>query len=47
MGTTFFISRTFPRAQMGETVWPIWPFFGAAVGVLLAIRDVPALTLRF
>jgi len=47
VGTTLFISSKIACAQMGETVGAMWPFFGVAVAVLLAISYVPALTLRF
>ncbi|MFL1464308.1 TRAP transporter large permease subunit [Roseococcus sp. DSY-14] len=47
VGTTLFISSTLARAQMGETVRALWPFFAVAVAVLLLISYVPALTLRF
>ncbi len=46
-GTTLFISSTIAGAGMGETVRALWPFFFVALGVLLAISYVPALTLTF
>lgn len=47
VGTTLFISSTIARAQMGDTVKAMWPFFGVAMAVLFAISYIPALTLRF
>ena len=47
VGTTLFISSTIAGAGMGETVRALWPFFFVAIGVLLAISYVPALTLTF
>jgi tripartite ATP-independent transporter DctM subunit len=47
VGTTLFISSTIAGATMGETVKALWPFFFVAMGVLLAISYIPALTLRF
>ncbi len=47
VGTTLFISSTIAGATMSETVKALWPFFGVAVAVLLAISYVPVLTLRF
>jgi len=47
VGTTLFISSTIARAQMGETVKAMWPFFFVALGVLFAISYIPALTIRF
>jgi tripartite ATP-independent transporter DctM subunit len=47
VGTTLFISSTIAGSTMSETVKALWPFFFVAIGVLLAISYVPALTIRF
>lgn len=47
VGTTLFISTTIAKAGMGETVRALGPFFAVAIGVLLAVSYVPAMTIRF
>jgi tripartite ATP-independent transporter DctM subunit len=47
VGTTLFISTTIARASMAETTRELWPFFGVAIALLMAISYVPALTIRF
>jgi tripartite ATP-independent transporter DctM subunit len=47
VGTTLFISSSIAGSSMGETVRALWPFFFVAIGLLLAISYVPALTIRF
>ena len=32
---------------MAETTRALWPFFGVAIALLLAVSYVPALTIRF
>jgi tripartite ATP-independent transporter DctM subunit len=46
VGTTLFISTTIARASMAETTRELWPFFGVAIVLLMAISYVPALTIR-
>ena len=47
VGTTLFISSTIAGSTMAETTRALWPFFGVAIALLLAISYVPALTIRF
>ena len=47
VGTTLFISTAIAKAGMGETVRALGPFFAVAIGVLLAVSYLPALTIRF
>jgi tripartite ATP-independent transporter DctM subunit len=47
VGTTLFISSTIAGSTMGETTRALWPFFGVAIALLLAVSYVPALTIRF
>jgi tripartite ATP-independent transporter DctM subunit len=47
VGTTLFISSTIAGSTMGETTKALWPFFFVAIGLLVAISYVPALTIRF
>ncbi|MCG7360788.1 TRAP transporter large permease subunit [Pseudoroseomonas ludipueritiae] len=47
VGTTLFISSSIAGSSMGETVRALWPFFFVAIGLLLAVSYVPALTIRF
>ncbi|SFC18473.1 TRAP transporter large permease [Tropicimonas isoalkanivorans] len=44
-GTTLFISTAIARCRIGETVRALLPFYLVALGVLLLISFVPALTL--
>jgi hypothetical protein len=32
---------------MGQTVRELWPYFGVAIALLLAVSYIPALTIRF
>ena len=34
-------------STMAETTRALWPFFGVAIALLLAVSYVPALTIRF
>lgn len=45
VGTTLFISTAIARCRIGETVRALLPFYLVALGVLLLISFVPALTL--
>ncbi len=45
IGTTLFISSSIARASLGETTRELWPFFGVAMLVLLAVSYIPALTI--
>src|SRR5688572_16727519 len=47
VGTTLFISTTIAGSTMAETTKALWPFFGVAIALLLAVSYVPALTIRF
>lgn len=47
VGTTLFISSSIAGSSMSDTVKALWPFFWVAIGVLVAISYIPALTLRF
>jgi TRAP-type C4-dicarboxylate transport system permease large subunit len=47
VGTTLFISTTIAGSTMAETTKALWPFFGVAIALLLAVSYVPALTVRF
>ena len=47
VGTTLFISSTIAGSSMSETTKALWPFFGLAIALLLAISYIPALTIRF
>ena len=44
VGTTLFISTTIAGSTMAETTRALWPFFGVAIALLLAVSYVPALT---
>lgn len=46
VGTTLFISSAIARSSLSETTRELWPFFVVAIGVLLAISYIPALTLK-
>lgn len=45
IGTTLFISSSIAKTTLGETTRELWPFFGVALIVLLAITYIPALTI--
>ncbi|MBY3596767.1 TRAP transporter large permease subunit [Rhizobium bangladeshense] len=45
IGTTLFISSSIAKAPLGTTTSELWPYFGMAMLVLLAISFVPALTI--
>ncbi|WP_107676485.1 TRAP transporter large permease subunit [Agrobacterium sp. LAD9] len=44
IGTTLFISSSIARAPLGATTRELWPFFGMAMLLLLAVSFIPALT---
>lgn len=45
IGTTLFISSAIAQAGLGETTRELWPFFGVAMLLLLAVSYIPALTI--
>lgn len=45
IGTTLFISTSIAKTTLGETTRELWPFFGVAMLVLLAMSYIPALTI--
>ncbi|AGS25944.1 TRAP dicarboxylate transporter permease protein DctM subunit (plasmid) [Rhizobium etli] len=45
IGTTLFISSSIAKAPLGTTTSELWPYFGMAVLLLLAVSFVPALTI--
>ena len=45
VGTTLFISTSIAKCSLDETTRELWPFFFAAVLLLLAVTYIPALTL--
>ena len=45
IGTTLFISSSIARASLVETIREIWPFFGVAILILLAVSYIRALTI--
>lgn len=45
IGTTLFISSSIAKSSLAETTHELWPFFGVALLVLLAVSYIPALTL--
>ncbi|MGP4727562.1 TRAP transporter large permease subunit [Agrobacterium deltaense] len=45
IGTTLFISSSIAKAPLGTTTRELWPFFGMAMLLLLAVSFVPALTI--
>jgi len=45
VGTTLFISTSIAKCTLDETTRELWPFFFAAVLLLLAVTYIPALTL--
>jgi tripartite ATP-independent transporter DctM subunit len=47
VGTTLFISSSIAGSSMSATVRELWPYFWVAIGLLVAISYIPALTIRF
>ncbi|OWV65457.1 hypothetical protein ATY76_19685 [Rhizobium sp. R339] len=45
IGTTLFISSSIAKAPLGTTTSELWPYFGMAMLLLLAVSFVPALTI--
>ena len=45
IGTTLFISSSIAGSSLGETTRELWPFFGMAILLLIAISYIPALTI--
>ncbi|PDT07957.1 TRAP transporter large permease subunit [Rhizobium sp. M1] len=45
IGTTLFISSSIAKAPLSTTTNELWPFFGMAMLLLLAVSFVPALTI--
>jgi tripartite ATP-independent transporter DctM subunit len=45
IGTTLFISASIAKSTLNETTKELWPFFGVAMLVLLAVSYIPALTI--
>ncbi|RUM08840.1 TRAP transporter large permease subunit [Rhizobium chutanense] len=45
IGTTLFISSSIAKAPLGMTTNELWPYFGMAMLLLLAVSFVPALTI--
>lgn len=45
IGTTLFISSSIARAPLGATTRELWPFFGMAMLLLMAVSFIPALTI--
>ncbi|MBX5154057.1 TRAP transporter large permease subunit [Rhizobium lentis] len=45
IGTTLFISSSIAKAPLGTTTNELWPYFGMAMLLLLAVSFVPALTI--
>lgn len=46
VGTTLFISASIARTTIVQTTKELWPFYLAALAVLLAFSYIPALTLK-
>lgn len=46
VGTTLFISASIARTTIVQTTRELWPFYLAAIAILLAFSYIPALTLR-
>lgn len=44
IGTPLFISSSIAKAPLGATTNELWPYFGMAMLLLLAVSFVPALT---
>ncbi|WP_035201166.1 TRAP transporter large permease subunit [Agrobacterium tumefaciens] len=45
IGTTLFISSSIAKAPLGATTRELWPFFGMAMLLLMAVSFIPALTI--
>jgi tripartite ATP-independent transporter DctM subunit len=45
IGTTLFISSSIAKSPLGATTRELWPFFGMAMLLLLAVSFIPALTI--
>ncbi|KKX25683.1 TRAP transporter large permease subunit [Rhizobium sp. LC145] len=45
IGTTLFISSSIAKAPLGTTTKELWPYFGMAMLLLLAVSFIPALTI--
>ncbi|MPR07550.1 TRAP transporter large permease [Microvirga tunisiensis] len=45
IGTTLFISSSITRSSLADTTRELWPYFGVAMLVLLAVSYIPALTI--
>ncbi|KLK94518.1 membrane protein [Microvirga vignae] len=45
IGTTLFISSSIARSSLADTTRELWPFFGVAMLVLLAVSYIPGLTI--
>ena len=45
IGTTLFISSSIAKTTLAETTKELWPFFGVAMILLIAVTYIPALTL--
>ncbi|TCM76688.1 TRAP transporter large permease subunit [Rhizobium sp. BK068] len=45
IGTTLFISSSIAKAPLGTTTNELWPYFGMAMLLLVAVSFVPALTI--
>lgn len=45
IGTTLFISSSIAKTTLAETTKELWPFFGVAMLLLLAVTYIPALTI--
>ncbi len=45
IGTTLFISSSIAKAPLGTTTRELWPFFGMAMLLLMAVSFIPALTI--
>ncbi len=45
IGTTLFISSSIAKSSLADTTRELWPFFGVAMLVLLAVSYIPALTI--
>ncbi|WP_174021854.1 TRAP transporter large permease subunit (plasmid) [Agrobacterium fabrum] len=45
IGTTLFISSSIAKAPLGATTRELWPFFGMAMLLLLAVSFIPSLTI--
>jgi tripartite ATP-independent transporter DctM subunit len=45
IGTTLFISSSIARSSLADTTRELWPFFGMAMLILIAVSYIPALTI--